>query len=267
MSYKTEDLKKFVQKEENLKCGDCGSVDDKPWSSWNLGVVICGKCAGAHRHIGVHISKVLSVNLDEWTEESIKSLLEKGNNYANQKYKVNTDFKLTENSSQIERIAYIESKYTGKPFEVPKENKNDLSHLATLVSAGVLKVDVIEGKGLASKDINGKSDPYVILVPGNEKGYLKKSNKNNNNTKVSVKTKYVKESLDPVWNETLMMNIPSIEEGLTLFCYDYDFIGDHDYMGKCFISLQGLKPKEVVDTWLKLDEKGIIHIRYELFPL
>lgn len=42
------------------------------WASWNLGVFICIRCAGIHRNLGVHISRVKSVNLDQWTSEQIQ---------------------------------------------------------------------------------------------------------------------------------------------------------------------------------------------------
>jgi len=41
------------------------------WASWNLGVFLCIRCAGIHRNLGVHVSKVKSVNLDSWTPEQI----------------------------------------------------------------------------------------------------------------------------------------------------------------------------------------------------
>lgn len=41
------------------------------WASWNIGVFLCIRCAGIHRNLGVHISKVKSVNLDQWTAEQI----------------------------------------------------------------------------------------------------------------------------------------------------------------------------------------------------
>lgn len=42
------------------------------WASWNTGVFICIRCAGIHRNLGVHISRVKSVNLDQWTPEQIQ---------------------------------------------------------------------------------------------------------------------------------------------------------------------------------------------------
>ena len=42
------------------------------WASWNLGVFLCIRCAGIHRNLGVHISRVKSVNLDSWTTEQIE---------------------------------------------------------------------------------------------------------------------------------------------------------------------------------------------------
>ena len=42
------------------------------WASWNLGVFLCIRCAGIHRNLGVHISRVKSVNLDSWTPEQME---------------------------------------------------------------------------------------------------------------------------------------------------------------------------------------------------
>ena len=41
------------------------------WASWNLGIFLCIRCAGIHRNLGVHITKVKSVNLDTWTPEQV----------------------------------------------------------------------------------------------------------------------------------------------------------------------------------------------------
>jgi hypothetical protein len=41
------------------------------WASWNLGLFFCIRCAGIHRNLGVHISRVKSVNLDTWTPQQV----------------------------------------------------------------------------------------------------------------------------------------------------------------------------------------------------
>ncbi len=54
-------LKGILDRAENRVCADCqasgGSVRPS-WASINTGVFICMSCAGIHRGLGVHISKV-----------------------------------------------------------------------------------------------------------------------------------------------------------------------------------------------------------------
>ena len=47
----------------NASCADCGAPDPE-WASLNLGVTLCIECGGAHRQMGVHVSKVRSCVLD-----------------------------------------------------------------------------------------------------------------------------------------------------------------------------------------------------------
>jgi Putative GTPase activating protein for Arf len=42
----------------NEKCAECGAPDPE-WASLNLGILVCIECSGAHRNLGVHISKVM----------------------------------------------------------------------------------------------------------------------------------------------------------------------------------------------------------------
>lgn len=58
----------FLDAPGNDKCADCGARKPK-WASINLGIMLCIECSGIHRSLGVHISKVRSVTLDDWDME------------------------------------------------------------------------------------------------------------------------------------------------------------------------------------------------------
>ncbi|KAI4813022.1 hypothetical protein KUCAC02_024376 [Chaenocephalus aceratus] len=64
-------LSQLLREEANKHCADCEAKGPR-WASWNLGVFMLYRCAGIHRNLGVHISRVKSVNLDQWTPEQIQ---------------------------------------------------------------------------------------------------------------------------------------------------------------------------------------------------
>ena len=49
----------------NEECADCGAPAPA-WASLNLGTLICIECSGIHRNLGTHLSRVRSLELDEW---------------------------------------------------------------------------------------------------------------------------------------------------------------------------------------------------------
>uniref|UniRef100_A0AAV2LFA9 Arf-GAP domain-containing protein n=1 Tax=Knipowitschia caucasica TaxID=637954 RepID=A0AAV2LFA9_KNICA len=62
----------------NQHCVDCGA-SNPDWASLNLGALICIECSGIHRHLGTHLSRVRSLDLDEWPPELLRVLGAIGN--------------------------------------------------------------------------------------------------------------------------------------------------------------------------------------------
>lgn len=80
-------LDSIVKFPSNNKCGDCKRKNNPRWASYSLGLIICIQCAGIHRSLGTHITKVKSVDLDSWRDEDTAMLLKmRGNHRANLKY-------------------------------------------------------------------------------------------------------------------------------------------------------------------------------------
>ncbi|KAI3448799.1 hypothetical protein Pfo_005464 [Paulownia fortunei] len=276
-------LESLLSEAGNRICADCGSPDPK-WVSLSIGAFICIKCSGVHRSLGVHISKVLSVKLDEWTNEQVDALIEMGGNTAvNLKYeaKIPDNFrKLKPDSSTEERTDFIRRKYELHQFSncdlqlscpfpssasshcsssscyslSPPEKKHyekqttghriqglglafrnswrRAEHKTTKKSnsmagmvefVGLIKVNIVRGTNLAIRDMV-TSDPYVILSLGNQ----------------SMKTRVIKNNLNPVWNESLMLSIPENIPPLKLLVYDKDTFSTDDFMGNAEIDIQPL---------------------------
>ncbi|CAH8368309.1 unnamed protein product [Eruca vesicaria subsp. sativa] len=220
-------IRVLLTQSDNRFCADCGAPDPK-WASANIGVFICLKCCGVHRSLGTHISKVLSVTLDEWSDEEVDSMIEIGGNAsANSIYEAfipDGCSKPGPDATHDQRMRFIRSKYELQEFLKPSlritsvkapSTKSSSSYLSSSLSKkfidsfrttsssqqpqlegmvefiGLLKVTLKNGTNLAVRDMM-TSDPYVKLTLGQQ------------TAQSSVK----KSNLNPVWNEELMLSVP-----------------------------------------------------------
>ncbi|KAH9295467.1 hypothetical protein KI387_039055, partial [Taxus chinensis] len=115
-------LKELLAQPDNQFCADCNSPLPK-WASTNIGVFICIKCSGVHRSLGVHVSKVLSVTLDEWTDAHIDAMVDVGGNAsANAIYEAFLPENIQKpgpEASSEERSTFIRQKYELQEFLKP----------------------------------------------------------------------------------------------------------------------------------------------------
>jgi len=102
----------------NNVCVDCGSPNPG-WSSLNLGVLLCIECGGIHRNLGSHISRVRSLDLDEWPPGHLAVMMSLGNHVANTIWEARLPVRFRkpdQASSQEEKEKFIKAKYERKEF-------------------------------------------------------------------------------------------------------------------------------------------------------
>ncbi|KAI9544601.1 Arf-GAP with GTPase, ANK repeat and PH domain-containing protein 3 [Dissostichus eleginoides] len=66
----------------NSFCVDC-DAPNPDWASLNLGSLVCIECSGIHRNLGTHLSRVRSLDLDDWPVELSMVMTAIGNAMAN----------------------------------------------------------------------------------------------------------------------------------------------------------------------------------------
>uniref|UniRef100_A0A673AA35 ArfGAP with GTPase domain, ankyrin repeat and PH domain 2 n=1 Tax=Sphaeramia orbicularis TaxID=375764 RepID=A0A673AA35_9TELE len=94
---------------------------DPTWASLNLGALICIECSGIHRNLGTHLSRVRSLDLDDWPGELTQVLAAIGNHMANSIWECCTQgrTKPTPNATREERESWIRAKYEQRAFVAP----------------------------------------------------------------------------------------------------------------------------------------------------
>ncbi|KAH9814882.1 hypothetical protein DFH28DRAFT_285544 [Melampsora americana] len=106
-----ETLKAMLRLPENKTCADCKRNDPR-WASTNLGCFMCIRCSGIHRSMGVHITRIKSIDLDTWTPEQVSNVQRWGNRRANAYWEAHLRSGHMPPDHKIE--SFIRSKYESK---------------------------------------------------------------------------------------------------------------------------------------------------------
>uniref|UniRef100_A0A8C6CUS5 Small ArfGAP 1 n=1 Tax=Moschus moschiferus TaxID=68415 RepID=A0A8C6CUS5_MOSMO len=162
-------LSKLLREEDNKYCADCEAKGPR-WASWNIGVFICIRCAGIHRNLGVHISRVKSVNLDQWTPEQIQCMQDMGNTKARLLYEANLpeNFRRPQTDQAVEffiRDKYEKKKYYDKNAIAITNIASSDAPLQPLVSSPSLQAAVEKNKLELQKKEDQQLEPKKSTSP------------------------------------------------------------------------------------------------------
>jgi Ca2+-dependent lipid-binding protein len=119
---------------------------------------------------------------------------------------------------------------------------------AEINNMGNLRVDVLNAENLPAADRNGYSDPYCKFQLNGKEVY---------------KTKILKKTLNPAWNEFFECPVRSrTGADFKVKVMDWDFGDKADFLGEAAINLELLDPFKPQDVTLRLDGKsGMIRLR------
>lgn len=135
--------------------------------------------------------------------------------------------------------------------EVIKKHEKPLQPRQRKDETFLFTVKVIEAEDLKACDMNGLSDPYVVLVDEAQKRL--------------AKTRIVYGNLNPRWDETVdIMTKGSVNVIATI--WDWDAMGDHDCVGRTAIKLDPSHFKDFLprEYWLDLDTQGRLLVRVSM---
>ncbi|XP_059483922.1 arfGAP with SH3 domain, ANK repeat and PH domain-containing protein isoform X2 [Neocloeon triangulifer] len=108
----------YIQKMPgNDRCCDCNSQNDATWLSTNFGIIVCIECSGIHRDLGVHISRIQSLTLDNIGTSQLLLARHMTNSAFNDVMEATLrGSKPTAASTMEERNEFIRAKYLDKKF-------------------------------------------------------------------------------------------------------------------------------------------------------
>lgn len=135
--------------------------------------------------------------------------------------------------------------------EVIRQHNPPSAHSKRKATNYVFTIKIAEAEGLKALDVNGFSDPYVVLADEYQKRLFK--------------TKVIYRNLNPRWDESVDITTQG-PLNLIATVWDWDSLKDHDYVGRTTLKLDpshfgDFLPREY---WLNLDTQGRVLVRVSM---
>lgn len=115
--------------------------------------------------------------------------------------------------------------------------QNEAQRIQSLNSQRLV-IRIIEARGLKAGDFNGTSDPFVEVRIKNQTQHYK--------------TKTIRKTTSPFWNEEFVFTNFSPADYLTLKVYDYDTITNNDLLGEIEVPIGQILGRPPFEEWRQL---------------
>ncbi|RHZ60725.1 C2 domain protein [Aspergillus thermomutatus] len=115
----------------------------------------------------------------------------------------------------------------------------------------VFTIKVVEAEDLKACDMNGGSDPYVVLTDEYQRRI--------------AKTRIIYNNLNPRWDDAVDITTQG-PLNIIATIWDWDAVGDHDYVGRTSIKLDPVHFSDFLprEYWLDLDTQGRLLLRVSM---
>jgi hypothetical protein len=145
-----------------------------------------------------------------------------------------------ESEVNVDGCAEVIKKYAPPLQQRPKKTSNY-----------VFTIKIVEAEDLKACDVNGLSDPYVVLTDEYQKRLFK--------------SRIVYRNLNPRWDESVDITTQG-PLNLIATVWDWDAMGDHDYVGRTSLKLDPSHFSDFLprEYWLDLDTQGRVMVRVSM---
>ena len=135
--------------------------------------------------------------------------------------------------------------------EVLQKNAPPVTSRTRRDQSYVFSIKIVEAEDLKACDLNGLSDPYVVLTDEYQKRLSK--------------TRIIYGNLNPRWDDTVDITTKGALNIIATI-WDWDTLGDHDYVGRTSLKLDPSHFSDFLprEYWLDLDTQGRLLLRVSM---